>query len=470
MEIIHLSAECYPVAKSGGLGDVVGALPKYQTQAGHYAKVVMPFYRNKWTASQELRIDFEGTISLDGRSHQFHVLKEPHNTLGFDLYLVRVNGLLDRENIYAYNDDNERFLAFQVATLTWLNQWQHQPDIIHCHDHHTGLVPFLMRYGLPFNALRKVKTVFTIHNGNYQGWAAWSMSRAMPLFDDWRAGLLDWGGLINPLASAVRCADAVTTVSPSYMNELMYKSIGLESLFQQERAKCVGILNGIDVETWNPETDPLLPIHYSINDFETGKYENKKKIGELFNLNPDLPLTIFIGRLVGEKAADILVAALRASVHSTLGKMNFIVLGSGDSRVEYDLTELKRDLGHVYNCYIGYHEGLSHQLYAAADFLLMPSRVEPCGLNQMYALRYGTMPMVRATGGLKDTVIDIGDGGWGLRFLHATPSDIAHACHRALNIFNDEDLFAKLRQRMMLLDNSWERSATDYLEKYREIL
>ena len=206
MEIIHLSAECYPVAKSGGLGDVVGALPKYQTQAGHYVKVVMPFYRNKWTANHDLVIDFESNISLDGRSHRFHILKEPNNSLGFDLYLVRVEGLLDRENIYSYNDDNERFLAFQVATLTWLNQWEHNPDVVHCHDHHTGLVPFLMRYGLAFNALRKVKTVFTIHNGNYQGWAAWSMSRAMPLFDNWKAGLLDWGGLINPLASAVRCA------------------------------------------------------------------------------------------------------------------------------------------------------------------------------------------------------------------------------------------------------------------------
>ncbi|MFM2269376.1 MAG: hypothetical protein RL757_2817 [Bacteroidota bacterium] len=469
MEILHLSAECYPVAKAGGLGDVVGALPKYQARAGHFAKVVMPFYQTKFTENNEFLTDASFHIHLGTVSRQVHILKEKNNSLGFDLYLVRIEGLLDRPKIYGYDDDDARFLAFQIAVLDWLNGWEHQPDVVHCHDHHSGLVPFFMQHGLKYERLRQIRSVFTIHNGNYQGWISWNSVRLMPAFPASESGLLDWDGVVNPMASAIRCADAITTVSPSYMQELMEDAAGLEPLFRQYWAKCHGILNGIDAETWNPATDELIGHHFQSDTVGEGKWANKQAICNAFGLNSHLPLTVFIGRLVGEKAADILVDAISAAVYATQGRMSFLVLGSGDDRVENGLEQLKSRFPHHFNCYIGYNEALSHQLYAAADFLLMPSRVEPCGLNQMYALRYGTMPLVRNTGGLRDTVTDVGDNGWGIRFLHASTADIAHACSRARHLFAQPDAMQHYRKRMMKIDNSWENSVQKYQNVYQEV-
>jgi len=255
MEIIHVSAECYPVAKAGGLGDVVGALPKYQNKLGHIAKVVMPMYRVKFLYQTEWAVDFKGTANLADWWFNYTIIKDRQNKLGFDLYLVDINPLLDREKIYGYADDIERFTAFQIAVVNWLSHWQHKPDVVHCHDHHTGLIPFMMRYCYDYNKLADVPTVFTIHNAQYQGWMGWDKSKYIPRWDEWKTGLLEWAGTINPLASAVKNAWKVTTVSQSYLEELKYNSNGLEALFEYEKGKCSGILNGIDTEVWNPETD-----------------------------------------------------------------------------------------------------------------------------------------------------------------------------------------------------------------------
>ena len=181
MEIIHVSAECYPVAKAGGLGDVVGALPKYQTNMGHNAKVVMPMYRTKFLYQNEWSVDFKGRSNLGDWWFDFTIIKEKHNKLGFDLYLVDIHGLLDREKIYGYDDDASRFTAFQIAVVNWISKWQHKPDVIHCHDHHTGLIPFMMKHCWDYNYLADIPTVFTIHNGQYQGWMTWDKSVHSPL-------------------------------------------------------------------------------------------------------------------------------------------------------------------------------------------------------------------------------------------------------------------------------------------------
>ena len=313
-------------------------------------------------------------------------------------------------------------------------------------------------------------TVFTIHNAQYQGWMGWNNSVWLPPYDTWKTGLLDWQDTINPLASAVKCADRVTTVSESYMEELRYMSNGLEALFEYERGKCTGILNGIDAKVWDPAVDTYIKDDYSVKTVDEGKLKNKTRLCEQFGLDVEKPLFVFIGRLVGEKAADILPAVIGDSFYYIGRRMNFLILGSGDPAVEADFNGLMPISQGDYSCYIGYNEALSHLMYSGADFLLMPSRVEPCGLNQMYSMRYGTVPMVRNTGGLRDTVIDIAaPGGYGIVFENATVGDVSHAVWRAVNMYQNKEQFNASRKQMMNLDFSWEKSIQQYITLYQSL-
>lgn len=471
MEIVHISAECYPVAKAGGLGDVVGALPKYQCLAGHTAKVVMPMYRTKFLYNHEWVVDFKANANLGDWFFEYTIIREKKNSLGFDLYLVDINGLLDREKIYGYDDDTERFTAFQIAVVNWLASWEHRPDIVHCHDHQAALVPFMMKHCFNYRHLSRISTVFTIHNGQYQGWMNWSQSNLIPAWDEWKTGLLEWNGRINPMAAAIKCAEKITTVSQSYMEELFWDANGLEALFEYERGKCSGILNGIDNEIWNPETDTYLQSHFTIKTVTEGKQKNKELLCTQFNLDISKPLFVFIGRLVGEKAADILADAISSAIYHTKGEAAFFILGSGQTDVEWSLQQLAHHHKGIYNAYIGYNEALSHLIYAGADFLLMPSRVEPCGLNQMYAMRYGTVPVVRSTGGLKDTVVDMGDpDGYGIRFNHASVDDLVYSIGRGVSVYQDKAQMEKMRKTMMRIDNSWEATVQKYINLYQSII
>lgn len=471
MEIIHVSAECYPVAKAGGLGDVVGALPKYQNELGHTAKVVMPMYKTKFLLDNAWDVVHKGRTNIGDHWFDYTVIKERTNKLGFDLYLVDINGLLDREKIYGYTDDTERFTAFQVAVVDWVSVWVHHPDVIHVHDHHTGLIPFMIRHCYKYQHLHDIPTVLTIHNAQYQGIMGWDRSYLLPPWDSWKWGMLDWNNNINPLASGIKCAWKVTTVSMSYLDELKQSANGLEALFEYERGKCSGILNGIDTAVWDPATDPYLEDHFTAATVTEGKAKSKRRLCETFNLDISKPLIVFIGRLVGEKGADMLPGAISDSYYYIGRKMNFLILGSGFPEVEAQLSSLLKLAQSDYNAYIGYNESLSHLMYAGADYLLMPSRVEPCGLNQMYAMRYGTIPMVRRTGGLKDTVIDYGDkGGYGIVYNWASVGDITQAVWRAVDLFGDEEKINEVREQMMVLDFSWQHSVQQYLKLYEGLL
>ena len=470
MEILHVSAECYPYAKVGGLADVVGALPKYQQQLGHIAKVVVPMYRTKFLYENEWTVEHKGSFMMGDRYLDYTVIKEKINKLDFDLYCLDINGLLDREQVYGYDDDTERFTAFQIAVVDWLSRWEHRPDAVHVHDYHAGLIPFMMRNCFDYLHLAQVPAILTIHNAQYQGWMSWDKSNYIPEWDKRKWGLLDWSNTINPLACAVKCADKVTTVSPSYMEELTQEANGLEQLFRMESWKSTGILNGIDTMVWNPDTDTYILDNYSLKDAAAGKLLNKKKLCKDFKLDVKLPLFIYIGRLVAEKAADLLPQAITDAISQMGKKMNFLILGSGDKRVEAQLEYLTEGYAGFYNSKIGYNEKLAHQMYAGADFILMPSRVEPCGLNQMYALRYGTIPMVRSTGGLKDTVIDFGEpNGFGICFNHASVWDITYSIHRAVELYDDKEKMTELVDQIMQIDHSWEKSAEQYIDLYNSI-
>lgn len=469
MEIFHLSAECYPFAKVGGLADVVGTLPKYQNKLGHHAKVAVPGYDNKFTTENEFDAVHQGSLKLGWLEFDYTIFKEKTNKLGFELYVIAIPGLFDRPNIYSYEDDTERFLAFQIAFLNWLSATNQDPAVLHCHDHHTGLIPFMIQNCYQYQSLQHIPTVLTIHNAQYQGWFSADKLHYLPDFDPSRLGFLEWNGQINPLASAIKCVSKITTVSPSYLEEMSQNANGLENLLRYERPKSIGILNGIDMEIWNPKTDEMLPTHYDLTDFEKGKEENKKILCAQFNLDISKPLFTFIGRFVYEKGADLLPEICSVALGRNANQINILILGSGDPQIEHSLQNLRYFYSGHYNSYIGYNEKLAHQVYAAADFLLMPSRVEPCGLNQMYAMRYGTIPIVRRTGGLKDTVIDFGDGGFGICHDQTSVFDVNHSISRAIDLYHEPQKMDSIKKTIMQIDHSWDKVIEEYINVYQSL-
>lgn len=475
IDILHVSAECYPAAKAGGLGDVVGALPKYQTKAGYHTAVVIPLYHLKWMFSQTYEEVHTGHVRVHDYYYYYSIHKVISVDLGFSLYLVYVPGLFDRNGIYAdlntgmpYADEVDRYLVFQQAVLQWINSWERLPHILHCHDHHTGLIPFMVKYCPEFSRLIYLPTVFTIHNGQYHGAFSWTKMHKLPYFYSDASGFLDWANTINPLATGIKCCWKLTTVSPNYLQELKQHSNGLEHIIRQESAKSHGVLNGIDVEVWNPQTDPMIKYSYQ-GDIKLFKEENKRALSEHFRVQLELPLFTFIGRLVTEKGADLLPDLIYRYL-STGREACFFILGSGMPWLKDTFLRMRHELFKFFDASIEYNEPLAHQLYAGSDFLLMPSRVEPCGLNQMYAFRYGTIPVVRAVGGLWDTVIDAGDpGGRGFRFLQFSVEDALDAMIRASNLYFHKPSLQGLRERIMQLDFSWERSAEEYIRIYKTI-
>jgi starch synthase len=327
----------------------------------------------------------------------------------------------------------------------------------------------MVQHCLNYQYLRNIPTLLTIHNGQYQGWFGYDKLHYLPAFDLSKIGYLEWNGTINSLASAIKCAWKVTTVSPSYLDEISNHANGLENLLRWERPKSLGILNGIDTEVWNTKTDALLETNYTLKDFKKGKASNKAFLCKEFNLDSAKPLFTFIGRLVGEKGADLLPQICSVALLQHQGEINILILGSGDPNVESELLGLQNFYHGNYNAYIGYNEKLAHIIYAGADFLLMPSRVEPCGLNQMYALRYGTIPIVRRTGGLRDTVIDMGDGGFGICHNETSVFDVNHSISRAVALFQDTKKFDAIRKTIQQIDHSWDKVAEEYSTVYQSL-
>lgn len=475
MKILHVSAECYPAAKAGGLGDVVGALPKYLNQLGWSSAAVIPKYQLPWFQARQFELVYAGAFRLHNVYYPFAIEKELGDSLGFPLYVVNLPGKFDRPGIYGdatgwFNDNAERWVFFQQAILNWVLNMPEKPAVLHCHDHHAGLIPFMVQHSMEYRAISHIPTVFTIHNGEYHGAFGWDKHVLLPAFEASASGLIDWEGAINPLASAIKCAWRVTTVSKTYLNELMEYSNGLEGLLRTEAAKCSGILNGIDADVWDPATDPYLPHHFEGN-IDSYKSANKLALQQHFNADLDLPVFTFIGRLVREKGADLIPDLIARVLSEGLG-VSFLILGTGEPHLHEALADLQWRFPRRCAVVLAYNEGVAHQLYAGSDFLLMPSRVEPCGLNQMYSMRYGTVPIVRSVGGLKDTVIDIGEPdlpGRGIRFDHFTLNDAALAIYRAHELYYNPGALSQVRERIMQVDFSWESAAENYITVYNSL-
>jgi starch synthase len=476
MEIFHISAECYPAAKAGGLGDVAGSLPKYLNKLGHESSVILPFYQTNWLQAATTRPVFEGKAPFGGESFFFkvHQIKKPD--LGFNLFLIDIPGRFDRPGIYIdpwsghpYWDEKERFYSFQIAALEWLSQSGKKPDVIHCHDHHTGLIPFMMSNCFRYDLYSKTPSVITIHNGEYQGRHDMGSYALLPAFNLEKIGLLNWNGSLNSLAAGIKSAWMVTTVSEGYMQELLEYCHGLELLLRHEKEKTLGILNGIDADVWDPDKDEFLDKTYSIRNYKSGKTYNKEKLCKEFGLKIENPLFSFIGRLVREKGADILPGLINRcrdeDVHAS-----FFVLGTGDPALHEIFRDLQGEHVGYFDTRLEYNEKLAHRVYAGSDYILMPSRVEPCGLNQLYSMRYGTIPLVRKTGGLADTVIDISeDEGYGLVFNEFDHDQAFEAVKRGVELYGKKDLFNKTRKTIMGLDFSWDKAAENYVELYQSL-
>lgn len=498
IQVLHISAECYPAAKTGGLGDVVGSLPKYMSEAGALSGAIIPKYYLKWILGREWVTVYSGEIWNNWRGWRFSVQQEKGNSLGFPLFVVDIPGLYDRPGIYndpsgaPYGDEVTRYIVFQQAVLDWLLSfpWHDRPRVLHCHDHHTALIPWMLKYCPSYRELSPIPSVFTIHNGQYQGMFGWSNGDSLPPYEAGARGLVDWNGVVNPMAAGIKCAWAVSTVSQSYLYELHESSLGLEPLFRQEWSKEYGIINGIDAKVWDPLTDPALrhrldgigwadsterselQTERRTNAIRRFKASNKKELCEWFGFPYDQPLISFIGRLVGEKGSDLLPDTYRRFLQDG-GKASFLVLGTGEAWTQNQFRAMTHQYPGRFNAVIDYNEALAHQIYAGSDYLIMPSRVEPCGLNQMYSMRYGTIPIVRAVGGLKDTVPDIGqpDGqGRGICFGQVSVEDIYHAIYRAASMWhNDPGTVDYLRAKIMDIDFSWETVIERYAVMYRRI-
>ncbi len=470
MYILHVSAECFPIAKVGGLADVVGALPKYQEAAGFTSKVIMPFYEKKFVTQYDPKTYTKGNLLLGLEQYYYEVLEYDKKILGFELFLVKIFGLTDKEEVYGYHYDVERFTAFQKVVADFILEQKVKPEIIHCHDHHTGLVPFFTANCYKYQALKDIPTILTIHNGQYQGNFGFDKMNYLPEFEANKKGILDWNGQINPLAVGIKSAWKITTVSTSYLEELQEKANGLEGLLKQEKEKSIGILNGIDDKLWNPKTDKYLKANFNSKKL-TERNKNKEYLCKTYGFDPALPLISFIGRFVHEKGSDLLAETINY-VFKELGlDVNIFILGSGDKQTENSLNEIKDTFSGKYNNYIGYNEELAHIVYGGSDFLLMPSRVEPCGLNQMYALRYGTIPIVSKVGGLIDTITDFdtNENGNGIVCFDINVHEIGFAIKRAVDVYQNTEFFDRKRAEIMDINNGWKKSAKEYIKMYQSL-
>lgn len=473
MKVLHIATECYPAAKAGGMGDVVGALPLYMPNHNIEASVIIPKYKTPWILNQKWNDLNSIDLNLNGKiySAKIQILKE--SKLTYDLFVVDIPGLFDRASIYldengeGYSDEIERYIAFQRTVLDWL-LIENRFEVLHCHDHMTGLLMFMIKHCPLYKPIKHLPTVFTIHNGQYRGVINWKWYVLLPQYNSADSGVLDWDGSINSLATAIKTCHAYTTVSPSYLREIQDNSDTLTPLMQSESYKSFGIINGIDDTMWDPSKDPMISftLKRSINNF---KLQNKKALAKQYSFNHKKALVGFIGRFAYQKGADLLAKAY-GNFLSKSSDIHFFILGSGDKNLEAEVLRLKEKYPSNVTAEITYNEALAHKVYAASDFLIMPSRFEPCGLNQMYAMRYGSVPVVRHTGGLKDTVPDIGDGGVGISFLQDSVNDIEYSLDRALHLFTNKEQLKLLREKIINIDFSWNQSSKQYAKLYQKIL
>lgn len=481
MKILFVTSEMAPLISTGGLADVAGALPKALHARGHDVRVAMPCYRSLPEAS---RGDQYCLCEADmGKKTQYGALRQSHVPgTAVPLYLIEHEGYFGREKpygagAYEYDDNAERFCFFCQALLHAIPQTAWMPDLVHCHDWHTAAIPALLksRYHL-HPAWARVPTLFTIHNLAFQGRYGADKFPDTGL-EPWlfTPQCLEYEGDMNLMKAAIAFSTKINTVSPRYAREIqtLEYGAGLDGILRTRAADLSGILNGVDYDDWNPAADPHIAETYSKTD-PAGKARCKTALQAAFGLpEKDVPVFGVVSRLYWQKGIDLIVDALDRLLAEDL---QLVVLGTGDPAMEQGLVAAMQRYPEKVAVKLGFNVPLSHQIQAGSDFFLMPSRYEPCGLSQLYSLAYGTIPIVRRTGGLADSVKDLNPvhqkhgTATGIVFVPLTPASLLKSVQRALTLYADPKAMAAVRKAGMNQDFSWNRSCAAYEALYQETL
>ncbi len=475
MKILFVASEVTPFAKTGGLADVTAALPKTLKRLGHDVRIILPFYSEVERGGHGIRKGRKSVeVPIGG------VMKKGlfrHSTLGdIPVYLLENREYFSRDHLYGtakgeYPDNHRRFAFFCRGVLDLLKKMDFRPDVIHCHDWQTALIPLLLKREKGEDLFfRKTGVVFTIHNLAYQGLFPKETLADMGLDSSYfNIDCLEYYGKVNLMKGGILSADLITTVSETYCREILTPELGdgLDGVLGVRKADLHGVLNGLDYELWDPETDRNIYKNYSAH-APAGKAADKKGLQKRLGLEPaaDVPLIGIVSRLTAQKGFDLLAELMPKFAES---RLQLAILGTGDEKYLNLLQEIKARGADNISVNIGFHPDLAPKIYAGSDIFLMPSHYEPCGLGQMIALRYGAVPLVRKTGGLADTVFEEGEGGEpnGFTFEEYTPEALWGAVSRALQAFEDKVAWKKLMRRGMTCDYSWDASARKYEELYR---
>ncbi|MGT2742018.1 glycogen synthase GlgA [Streptococcus plurextorum] len=475
MKLLFVAAEGAPFAKTGGLGDVIGALPKSLAQKGHEVAVVLPYYDvvdAKFGHQVEDLLSFYTAVGW--RRAYVGIKKLVRDKVTF--YFIDNQQYFFRGKVYGDWDDGERFAFFQLAALEMMERVSFIPDILHVHDYHTAMMPFLLKEKYHWiEAYRRIKSIFTIHNIEFQG--QFDPIILGDLFgvghERYADGTLRWNNCLNWMKAAILYADRVTTVSPSYASEIQTPAFGkgLDQMMRMESGKLSGIVNGIDTALFDPETDAMLPHHFSSKDL-SGKAKNKSALQERLGLpvRDDVPLIGIVSRLTDQKGFDLVVNEL----HNILQyDVQIALLGTGYDAYEQSFAWFGQTYPHKLSANLTFDLTLAQQIYAGADLFLMPSAFEPCGLSQMMAMRYGTLPLVSEVGGLRDTVTPYNafdQTGTGFTFGEFSGYWMTKTLELALEVYhNRPDDWKMLQQNAMTRDFSWDTASQAYMELYQEL-
>lgn len=470
MNILFAASEAVPFAASGGLADVVGSLPKYINAKGHNCCVVIPLYS---AISDELRCQMTFvkniTVDVSWRKQYCGIFKATQN--GIDYYFIDNEYYFSRDGLYGFYDDCERFVFFDRAVLEMLRHIDFKPDIIHCHDWQTALIPVYYNVYYKYQqGYDNIKNIFTVHNIEYQGRYGREVLGELMGIPMYNAGLLEYDGYINMMKGAFETADRITTVSPSYAWEILdpWYAHSLDRILVTKQYKLKGILNGIDYDLYNPQNDSAIAGSFSADDI-SGKAKCKKALLRELNLaDGDEAIIGIVTRFVGHKGIDLIRCVFEDMVRMGI---KFAVLGSGEKIYEDFFREMSARYPDRVSVTLGFVPELSHKIYAGADMFLMPSQSEPCGLAQMIAMRYGTIPIVRETGGLRDTVHDNGGvNGNGFTFKTYNANDMLDAVKRAKRDYENKSVWNALVKRAMKCDYSWASSADIYIKLYNDVM
>ena len=479
MRIAVCASEGAPYCKSGGLGDVMEALPAALSRIeGNEVILFLPYYSKvKRSSAYPCEKVAELRVRLGWRQQYAGIMRLTNRSDGVSVYFIDNEYYFGGRgaSLYGDLDDGERFAFFSRACLDAMIALNFIPDVIQCNDWQTALIPTYLK-AMYRGAVPQTRCMYTIHNSEYQGWAhADFFDEVLGLPWEYR-GTLDMGGAVNMMKGAIETADLVTTVSETYARELMYPyyAHGLDGILSGYSWKLTGITNGIDTGVFNPETDPALPAHFNAGSFVEGKAACKAALQEEVGLpvKPDVPLMVMVTRLAGHKGLDLLCYIARRLLWEEDAQL--LILGTGEAQYEHFFRDLQNQFPEKCAAKITFNLGLAARIYAGGDIYLMPSKSEPCGLSQMNAMRYGTVPVVHATGGLKDTVPpadENGEGGLGFTFQSYNADDFLASLKRCLNLYNhNREGFRALQRRDMEQDFSWNVPAGRYMELFRNML